>query len=173
MTEETDQAYTERNRLVAVLARLWPAGIKRTDIPGWDAEWHNCVYIDLPTGQVSWHYHDRDAHLFADLPAYSGEWDGHTTEEKYRRLAASMFRSPPDPNAAKHDAPPWPAGCHDPNSCERHRVCMYHQCRHTGKGGALGAEIDAIANAPCSHCGKPADFHGPCPFGGCPLGADL
>ena len=84
---ESDQAYTERNQLVAVLARLCPAGIKRTDIPGWDAEWHNCVYIDLPTGQVSWHYHDRDAHLFADLPAYVCEWDGHSTEEKYRRLA--------------------------------------------------------------------------------------
>lgn len=29
------------------------------------------------------------------------------------------------------------------------------------------------ANAPCGHCGKPADFRGPCGWGGCPLGADL
>ena len=28
-------------------------------------------------------------------------------------------------------------------------------------------------HAPCSHCGKPWDFSGPCQWGGCPLGADL
>jgi hypothetical protein len=28
-------------------------------------------------------------------------------------------------------------------------------------------------NAPCGYCGRPADFHGPCGIGGCPLGADL
>jgi hypothetical protein len=25
----------------------------------------------------------------------------------------------------------------------------------------------------CPHCGKPADFSGPCGWGGCPIGADL
>ena len=35
------------------------------------------VYIDLPTGQVSWH-----------ITEYPGEWDGHSTEEKYARIAA-------------------------------------------------------------------------------------
>lgn len=35
------------------------------------------VYIDLPTGQVSWH-----------ITAYAGEWDGHTTEQKYERCRA-------------------------------------------------------------------------------------
>ena len=86
-------AYSERNRLVALLASLFPSGIKRTEIEGWDPEWHGCVYIDLPTGQASWHYHDSDAHLFAHIPPYEGEWDGHTTEQKYERiakLAASM-----------------------------------------------------------------------------------
>lgn len=33
------------------------------------------VYIELPTGQVSWH-----------MPAYGGEYDGHTTPEKYQRI---------------------------------------------------------------------------------------
>ena len=83
-----DYAYSERNKVVAALAKLFPSGIARTEIEGWDAEWHGCVYIDLPTGQVSWHYHDREAHLFADLPPYTKPWDGHTTDEKYRRLAA-------------------------------------------------------------------------------------
>lgn len=92
--EATNNAYTERNRLVAFLAHLFPSGLKRTDIPGWDAEWHGCVYIDLPTGQASWHYHDNDAHLFAGLPPYAGEWDGHTTDEKYARLATLPLPQP-------------------------------------------------------------------------------
>jgi hypothetical protein len=81
-----DGAYTERNRLVAFLASIHPSGVKKTAIPGWDEAWHGCVYIDLPTGQASWHFHDSEAHLFAHLPPYDGEWDGHTTEEKYERL---------------------------------------------------------------------------------------
>lgn len=83
-----DGAYNERNRLVALLARLYPSGLKRTEIEGWDPEWQGCVYIDLPTGQASWHFHDREAHLFDGLPDYSSEWDGHTTEEKYQRVGA-------------------------------------------------------------------------------------
>jgi len=85
-----DAAYEERNRVVALLARLFPSGLGPTDIEGWDPEWNGCVYIDLPTGQVSWHFHDSQAHLFAGIPAYQGEWDGHTTEEKYRRLDAAL-----------------------------------------------------------------------------------
>lgn len=90
MTDQAaaDLAYHERNRLVAALARLYPSGLKKTAIEGWDPEWHNCVFIHLPTGQASWHYHDCEAYLFAGLPPYEGDWDGHTTEEKYARLAA-------------------------------------------------------------------------------------
>jgi hypothetical protein len=86
-----DGAYAERNRLVAFLASIYPSGVKKTAIPGWDEAWHGCVYVDFPTGQASWHFHDNEAHLFAHLPPYDGEWDGHTTEEKYERifLAAS------------------------------------------------------------------------------------
>lgn len=46
-----------------------------------EPEWP-VAYITLPQGQVSWH-----------IPAYPEEWDGHTTEEKYRRcreFAASV-----------------------------------------------------------------------------------
>lgn len=80
-------AYLERNRLVAALATCYPAGTARTAIEGWAPEWHGCVYIDLPTGQASWHYHDSQHTLFAHLPPYAGTWDGHTTEEKYERVA--------------------------------------------------------------------------------------
>ncbi len=86
--QRKDAAYLERNQVVALLARLFPSGIRKTAIEEWDEEWHGCVYIDLPTGQVSWHYHDSHAHLFADLPPYFEEYDGHTTEEKYKRVQA-------------------------------------------------------------------------------------
>jgi hypothetical protein len=82
-----DVAYTERNKLVAFLARLYPSGRSRTEIDGWDPEWHQVVYIDTPRGQLSWHYHDKDAELFDGLPEYRGTgWDGHTTAEKYMVL---------------------------------------------------------------------------------------
>ena len=83
-----DAAYEERNKVVAALAKLFPSGIARTAIEGWSDDWHGCVYIDLPTGQVSWHFHDSQAHLFDGLPPYTKPWDGHDTPEKYRRLAA-------------------------------------------------------------------------------------
>lgn len=90
---QKDAAYVERNRVVAGLAALavklgYRAGTTYTDIPGWDNEWHGAVFIDLPTGQVSWHYHQDDHQLFAFLPDYPDKWDGHDTPEKYRRLAA-------------------------------------------------------------------------------------
>ena len=81
-----DAAYLERNQVVAALASVFPSGTKQTNIEGWSRDWHGCVYIDLPTGQVSWHYHDSQAHLFEHLSVYAGEWDGHDTEEKYRRV---------------------------------------------------------------------------------------
>jgi hypothetical protein len=42
------------------------------------------VYIDLPTGQVSWH-----------MPAYGGEYDGHTTPEKYQRIRDYLAQEAP------------------------------------------------------------------------------
>lgn len=99
MRKRKDNAYWERNNVVAALARWavaqgYRAGVTRTDIPDWDPEWHGCVYIDLPTGQVSWHFHDSQASLFEGLPEYSGAWDGHTTPEKYARLAKHQQAAP-------------------------------------------------------------------------------
>lgn len=91
MEQRKDDVYLERNQCVALIARMaialgyW-AGTAKTAIEGWSEDWHGCVYIDLPTGQVSWHYHDSQAHLFGWLPPYCAEWDGHDTPEKYRRV---------------------------------------------------------------------------------------
>jgi hypothetical protein len=84
-----DGAYEERNRLVALLASMFPSGRKSTDIPGWNPEWHGAVYIDFPWGQASWHYHESQTHMFAHLTPYAGEWDGHTTETKYEAIQAA------------------------------------------------------------------------------------
>lgn len=86
LEEQKNNAYAERNKCVAVLARIFPSGIRKTDIPGWDKEWENCVYIDLPTGQCSWHYHGKESYLFKDLGVYPKPYDGHTTEKKYARM---------------------------------------------------------------------------------------
>ena len=85
---EKDAAYLQRNHLVAALSRLFPAGIRYTDIPGWSADWHGCCMIDLPSGQVSYHFHDSHLPLFAHLQTYKGEWDGHDKDAVHIRLAA-------------------------------------------------------------------------------------
>lgn len=88
MEARKDAAYYERNQVVSALAKCFPSGVAKTAIEGWSEDWHGCVYIDLPAGQASWHFHDSHAHLFDGLPAYAGGWDGHSTDEKYARLAA-------------------------------------------------------------------------------------
>ena len=86
MQDRKDAAYEERNRVVAALATCYPATKWPTTIDGWNDEWHNCVYIQLPTGQVSWHYHDSQKDLFSHVPRRKTGWDGHSTETKYRRV---------------------------------------------------------------------------------------
>lgn len=87
-----DGAYLERNRVVAAFARMamthgWPVAILKTNIDGWDPEWQQCIFIETPFGQVSWHFHDNERTLFPNTMVGTGAiWDGHTTDEKYRRL---------------------------------------------------------------------------------------
>lgn len=91
--KERDAAYTERNRLVAALAHMIRAGhgqawlAQHEDDPNWDPEWRTIVFIEGPTGQLSWHLHDSDVPLFDGLPHGENRWDGHTTPEKYERVA--------------------------------------------------------------------------------------
>ncbi len=89
-----DDAYSERNRLVSFLARLYPAHLKRhpDDDKTWEDEWRCIVCIHSPAGQLTWHIHDSETKQFGFLnrkpdPFTDCVWDGHTTEEKYRRLA--------------------------------------------------------------------------------------
>lgn len=82
---ELDGAYRERAHLVAHLAALYPSALTEES----DAAGYALLYVDAPTGQLSWHIARRDLGLFghvARVPAHSVRWDGHATVEKYRRL---------------------------------------------------------------------------------------
>jgi hypothetical protein len=71
-----DQDYALRNGFVISAMRQahivgLPVGIR---IDPEEPEWP-VVFIELPTGQVSWH-----------IPQHGIPWDGHTTEEKFERI---------------------------------------------------------------------------------------
>lgn len=87
-----DAAYTERNAVVAVLARMaldrgWRAWLGQHEpAEGWDPEWLTVVFVEIAGKQCSWHVHKNDASLFAFLPQTGEPWDGHDTYGKYYNL---------------------------------------------------------------------------------------
>ncbi|MHA1168738.1 MAG: hypothetical protein ACTSRU_13000 [Candidatus Hodarchaeales archaeon] len=74
--QDNDENYEERYLLVyeALYQSLrcgYKAGVRiDPDEPEWPV-----VYIELPTGQISWH-----------CIQYEADYDGHSTEEKYERI---------------------------------------------------------------------------------------
>lgn len=86
MIERYDTVYTERYglilRAVSLAYQLGFAAGFRIDPrePDWPV-----AFIELPTGQVSWH-----------IQPHQREWDGHTTEEKYRRAREFILDSRDD-----------------------------------------------------------------------------
>jgi hypothetical protein len=89
LAREKDGVYHERNRLVALVSALFPASLERhpEDDKEWENDWRWIVFIDLPTGQASWHINDKELPLFDHLPRVEGRvWDNHSTEEKYERI---------------------------------------------------------------------------------------
>lgn len=87
---QRDAAYTERARLVAFLAALYPSRITAVDSPEWPI-----VTVLTPAGQMTWHISRTDVHLFAHVPTDADPtrqgdlwaWDNHTTDTKHERLA--------------------------------------------------------------------------------------
>lgn len=89
--QETDSVYRERAHLIALLAALYPAVM--THVPDADEDGWGLVFLDLPTGQASWHIAPRDADLVQHVELVGqddprAQWDGHATEEKYDRIRA-------------------------------------------------------------------------------------
>lgn len=89
MREAKDSAYTERNSVVAFLSSIYPSHLCVHDPNDTDLEdeWRTIVCIHSPCGQLTWHLHDNHVPLFDHLEMDHSHWDGHSTEEKYRRLA--------------------------------------------------------------------------------------
>jgi hypothetical protein len=96
------ELYSERSACVAALvkaatAKQWVCWwcIDPETGPRWPV-----VGIELPTGQVTWHVSQADfdklglAERLAKVD--HATWDGHSTEEKYRRLAACEWSERPD-----------------------------------------------------------------------------
>jgi len=85
---QKDTAYQERDRLVWVLSKLWPAHLARhpDSDPAWENDWRWIVCIHSPVGQLAWHIHDSERDWFEHLEVQENDWDGHTTKEKYDRL---------------------------------------------------------------------------------------
>jgi len=100
-------AYAERDRLVAALSKCFPSHLVQHKGADWEDDWRNIVCIHLPTGQVTWHIHDSEVEWFSHLPTDEiHNWDGHTTAEKYERLAAlKMPERPLEPGQFYHYVP--------------------------------------------------------------------
>ncbi len=81
----SDDIYAERNRLaLAFAAAMEMHGYKvGQTVDSSEPDWP-ILMIDTPEGQVSWHLKADD--MPDGMPEYRGEWDGHSTAEKYERL---------------------------------------------------------------------------------------
>lgn len=91
-----DGAYAERDKLVCALSKIFPASLERhpDSDTTWEDDWRWIVFIELPTGQATWHIHDSELAWFDHLPRFTGKvWDGHTTPEKYERVASLAAES--------------------------------------------------------------------------------
>ncbi len=107
LRKQKDQAYWERNQLVAALSKLYPAWLSRHEDSDkdWLGDWRWIVFIEIPTRwaygdqrnivpeklqyepmQVSWHIHDSELQYFSHLHQLVNTYDGHDTETKYSRL---------------------------------------------------------------------------------------
>ena len=84
-----DALYKERAMCVSLIIKMARAlgltvGMKIDSKEG--EEWP-VVFVDLPSGQVSWHINRNDYdNFFGLLPEYKDQWDGHDTAAKYYRV---------------------------------------------------------------------------------------
>lgn len=95
VTQEKNGAYFERNQLLVLLAHLaiamgWKVGVGQHPASDttWEADWRTILFVQLPTGQCCWHFHDVERELLKGLPQWTEAWDGHSTPTKYGRVLA-------------------------------------------------------------------------------------
>ena len=103
LIKQKDNAYWERNQLVSALSKVFPSYLAKhpEEDKDWEDDWRTIVVINLPSDatdtykdaekvpgeiQMSWHIHDHELANFDHLRYKEYWYDGHSTEEKYRRL---------------------------------------------------------------------------------------
>lgn len=87
--------YRERAHLLAHLATVYPAHLQPDPAePDWPV-----LHVELPTGQACWHISEDDLDLFTHVRTDRfTAWDGHSTEEKYRRLDQATHQRAASPH---------------------------------------------------------------------------
>lgn len=98
LEQAKNDAYTERNNVIALMLRMADALRMNTymmhhDGADWEDDWRTIVAVDLPEGQCTWHIHDSEVLKFDWLERLHNCWDGHSTEEKYRRVLSSRLKA--------------------------------------------------------------------------------
>lgn len=91
LTKSKDQAYWERNQLLYNLAKQYRKDshmcLHPEEDKSWERDWMWIVCLHTPAGQMTWHIHDSESQRFRSLLGVGkNHWDGHTTEDKYKRL---------------------------------------------------------------------------------------
>lgn len=91
---QLNAVYRERDICIALLSMLAKMegyrvylGKDHTAQPGWE----NVIYVEIPTGQISWHFPEHEWYLFSmhgqlHESVDNRAWDGHGVEIKYRRI---------------------------------------------------------------------------------------
>ena len=87
-----DIAYSERNKLVVCLSKVIPSHLCRhpQHDTEWEDDWRWIVCIHGKAGQMTWHIHDSELSQFTHIEEGLEHWDGHTNEEKYKRLEKAL-----------------------------------------------------------------------------------
>jgi hypothetical protein len=96
----------ERDLLVAVLSRIWPAHI--TEAAQRTLVWTDVVCIHSPAGQLAWGLPADRAQLFAHLTREACDWDGHTPSQRDARLRALLKLETLTPAPGEPPATPAP-----------------------------------------------------------------
>lgn len=111
------------------------------------AGWH-LLYLDLAGKQCSWHIAPGDVYLFDHVPLVDTDdprarWDGHTTEEKYQRIA-ELTANPAFPLPVRPDGTHFYVSTYcvhsDHAACRLTCLCCGQPCQCAGCEHETAAE---------------------------------
>ena len=85
----TNRAICERNDFILYLTRVYGAHTHKNieENKVLEKQFPLIVCIHTEKGQLSWHIPEEDIKRFEHFEIKENDWDGHSIEEKYKRLA--------------------------------------------------------------------------------------